>query len=191
MWEDVAYLVGALADGGLYEFRYGSRTEYRCVWTQADETYLAESIVPRLRRVMENLGVSNKIRLLKGSTRFEVRVSSKKLYTFLRQLFSDLGWLANKPIEVKLAYVRGLFDAEGEKTGRRIRLWNKRIDVLAVAKDILGEVGIAVSGPYADDKRHGVYVIEVPAQYRKQFIKVVKPEHPRLNRSSRRGLRPR
>jgi hypothetical protein len=49
-----------------------------------------------------------------------------------------------------------------------------------IAKQVLAELGIGSKGPYLDDKRRGVYVIEVPRAYASQFYSIIKPEHPKL-----------
>ena len=177
----VAYLLGALGDGGCYYLRYrGGRTEYRCVWTQKDCEWLLNSVIPRLNVVAEYFGVKSKIRLIEGKTRCEVRVSSKVLYTVLIGYMKNLADLVLSDEKAALAWLAGFYDAEGDKSGKRIRLWSKEREKLALAKALLERLGMEVYGPHLDDKRRGVYVIEVSSSSRKVFLDRVKPEHPKL-----------
>ncbi len=178
--EDIGYLIGALGDGGLYYLRYkGKRSEYRVSWTQGSLEYLEKSIIPRLRRVLCETSINSKIQILRGATRFEVRVSSKKLYMLFKELAKPEN-IVKMPRVARIAFVRGLYDAEGDKSKKRIRIWSKNVEVLNIAKQVLAELGIDSKGPYLDDKRRGVYVVEVPRAYASQFYSIIKPEHPKL-----------
>jgi intein/homing endonuclease len=98
-------------------------------------------------------------------------------------LFKELAKPENivkMPRVARIAFVRGLYDAEGDKSKKRIRIWSKNIEVLNIANQVLAELGIGSKGPYLDDKRRGVYVVEVPRAYASQFYSIIKPEHPKL-----------
>jgi len=62
--------------------------------------------------------------------------------------------------------------AEGEKSGRRVRMWNKDIRLLELLGSWLREFGIEKFSTYLDDKRHGVYVLEIPSKYRHLFFNI-------------------
>ena len=178
-----AYLVGALNDGGCYELRYsGGRKEYRCVWVQKNREWLLESVAPRLQKLLTELGVKAKIALITSGTRNELRVSNKELYKYFQKLLSNVyRALQYSNRNARIEWLRGLYDAEGDKSCRRIRIWNKNYGILELAKEIMAENGIPAYGPYLDDKRHKVYVIEIPSSTRKLFLKVFSPEHPKIH----------
>ena len=77
-----AYLLGwIVGDGGLYKLSYsGGRTEYRVVVTQKDLSTATRCLAPLFESLCSMLNVASKVRILTGSTRVEVRVSSKRLY---------------------------------------------------------------------------------------------------------------
>ncbi len=179
----IAYLAGALADGGCYYLRYkGKRTEYRCVWTQKDPEWLAGSIIPRLRSVMRHYNIPSKIQLIKGETRYEVRVSSKKLYVVLTSYMEKLPDILHSNQHAARAWLAGLYDAEGDKTGRRTRIWSKDKGKLILAKTMLESQGIKAYGPHLENKKKStsVYVLEVSSLSRTLFLNKVRPEHPKL-----------
>ncbi len=179
---DVAYLIGALADGGCYHLKYhDGRSEYRCVWTQASLEWLLNSVKPRLENVTRALSLNNKVKLLKGNTRYEIRVSSKRLFQYFKEFKATMPDLIKRCEEGALKYwLRGLYDAEGDKSGKRLRLWNKDTSILTFAVQALKCYEIEAIGPYLDDKRHGVYVIEIPSKYRQKYLNMIGSEHPKL-----------
>jgi intein-encoded DNA endonuclease-like protein len=181
--EATAYIVGALEDGGCYALKYSNkRSEYRCVWVQKDEDWLKKSVMPRLRNIMKRIGDKSRLSLRCYGGRSEVRVSSKKIYQYLRSI--NISSLINESRTVRIAWLRGFYDAEGDKSGRRIRLWNKDLGKLQIAGQLLEELGISVYGPFLDDKRHNVYVIEVPSSLRSKFLALIRPEHPKMTHTS-------
>lgn len=179
---DIAYLLGALADGGCYCLKYrDGRSEYRCVWTQASPVWLLISVKPRLENILENLGSNSKVKMLKGNTRYEIRVSSKLVFQLLTQSKAKIPKLIEKcENEILRHWLRGLYDAEGDKSGKRLRLWNKDRTILTLAVQALKCFGIEAYGPYLDDKRHGVHVIEIPSKHRRKFRDEIGFEHPKL-----------
>lgn len=181
--EDVAYLLGALNDGGCYSYRYsGGRTEYRCVWTQGDSAYLEKSVLPRVEKLIEVFKLGCKPIIRRVGPRFELRVSCKALYTLLKRFEGDLQGYVVKDLAFALMFIRGLYDAEGDKSSGRVRIWNKNVKLLEIVADaVQNMLGIDVYGPYIDDKRHGVYVLEIPSNLRKKFLHIISPEHPKLN----------
>nr|BAD18905.1 rRNA intron-encoded endonuclease [Thermoproteus sp. IC-061] len=171
----VAYLLGLIVgDGGLYALRYrGGRTEYRVVITQKDEGVVEKAVV-MLEALLRELGLKSRVQVIRGRSRTEVRVSSKALWQFFNNVLSNLEGF--QPSE-RAAFIEGLYDAEGDKSGRRARIWNKNLQLLELVKNWLSEFGIE-STIYLDDKRHGVYVLEVPSPYRDRFFKLIHPPQP-------------
>ena len=82
--------------------------------------------------------------------------------------------------EVIRYWLKGLYVAEGDKTGKRLRIWNQDKELLIMARNALKCLGIEVLGPYIDDKRHSIYVIEIPARLRNEFLIKICPEHPKF-----------
>jgi len=150
------------------------------VWTQKDAAWLIDSIITRLKVVMKYYGITSAIQLLEGKTRFEVRVSSKKLYEIIRENLEKLPQLIFRDPNIAWSWISGMYDAEGDKTGKRIRLWCKNRTVLTLVKQFLESQGIEVSGPYLDDRRSEVYVLEIRSSSRQFFFKNVKLEHPKM-----------
>ena len=167
-----AYLLGALVgDGGLYSEKRGNgSTEYRVVWTSKDRVYLEAEIVPRIIEVMNVLGAKSKIQLRRSSTRYEVRVSSKALYNHFKALRNRLHQLIREGEEVITAFIKGFYDAEGEKSGKRVRMWNKDRKLLQLVEILLMRLGLNNVSLYLDDRRHGVYCLEVRARERERFF---------------------
>ena len=87
-----AYLLGwIVGDGGLYKLNYsGGRTEYRIVVTQRDLSTATRCLVPLFKSLCSMLNVASKVRVIPGSTRVEVRVSSRKLYEHFTTLLTRL-----------------------------------------------------------------------------------------------------
>ncbi len=178
----VAYLLGALADGGCYKLSYKrKRSEYRCVWTQRELEWLEKSVVPRLVKLREKLGIEPKIKVYKGRTRYEARISSKALYEYMKNASKELDEALKRCSTRVITYwIRGLYDAEGDKSCKRIRIWSSNKTLLEKVRMGLRCIGIDSNGPYVDDKRHSVYVLEIPSKHRRKFLIIIRPEHPRI-----------
>ena len=168
-----AYLLGwIIGDGGLYHLRYvGNRSEYRVVVTQKDEAVLTQCLAPLFKTLCGLLNVTSKVRVYRRSDRAELRISSKRLFEHFKTLATRLPDFARR---ARLLFIAGLYMAEGEKSGRRIRMWNKDRNMLELVGKWLREYGIAECKIYLDDKRHGVYVLEVPYRYREQFLNILR-----------------
>jgi hypothetical protein len=167
-----AYLLGwIIGDGGLYKLNYsGDRTEYRVVVTQKDLSIAMRCLVPLFESLCSLLNVASKVRILTGSTRVEVRVSSKRLYEHFTSLLARLPEFTERE---KRLFIAGFYMAEGEKSGRRVRMWNKNKQLLELLGSWLKEFGIEKFSVYLDDKRHGVYVLEISNKYRHQFFNII------------------
>jgi hypothetical protein len=113
--------------------------------------------------------VASKVRVIPGSTRVEVRVSSKKLYGHFTTLLTRLPEFTERE---RRLFIAGFYMAEGEKSGRRVRMWNKDIQLLKLIGSWLREFGIEKFSIYLDDRRHGVYVLEIPNRYRHLFFNI-------------------
>jgi hypothetical protein len=165
-----AYLLGwIVGDGGLYKLSYsGGRTEYRVVVTQKDLSTATRCLVPLFKSLCNVLNVTSKVRVIPGSTRVEVRVSSKKLYEHFTTLLTRLPEFTESE---RRLFIAGFYTAEGEKSRRRVRVWNKDIQLLKLIGSWLREFGIEKFSIYLDDKRHVVYVLEIPSRYRHLFFR--------------------
>ncbi len=164
-----AYLLGLIkGDGGLYVLRYrGGRTEYRVVITQRSSDFV-KRVVELMEGLVRDLGIKAKVQVIRGRTRYEIRVSSKALYQYFAGLSAGVESLSG---DCRLAFIKGLYEAEGDKSGRRVRLWNKDQKLLELVCRWLGELGIGCV-IYLDDKRRGVYVLEVPSPWRGEFFRI-------------------
>jgi hypothetical protein len=165
-----AYLLGwIVGDGGLYKLSYsGGRTEYRVVVTQKDLSTATRCLAPLFESLCSMLNVTSKVRVIPGSTRVEVRASSK-LYEHFTSLLTRLPEFTESE---RRLFIAGFYMAEGEKSGRRVRMWNKDIQLLKLIGSWLREFGIEKFSIYLDDKRHGVYVLEIPSRYRHLFFNI-------------------
>jgi len=114
------------------------------------------------------LNVTSKVRVIPGSARVEVRVSSKKLYEHFTTLLTRLPEFTERE---RRLFVAGFYTTEGEKSGRRVRMWNKDVQLLKLIGSWLRELGTEKFSIYLDDKRHGVYVLEIPGRYRHLFFR--------------------
>ena len=163
-----AYLLGwIVGDGGLYKLSYsGGRTEYRVVVTQKDLSTATRCLVPLFKSLCNMLNVTSKVRVIPSSTRVEVRASSKKLYEHFTSLLTRLPEFTESE---RRLFIAGFYMAEGEKSGRRVRTWDK--ELLKLIGSWLRELGIEKFSIYLDDKRHGVYVLEIPSRYRHLFFR--------------------
>jgi len=79
-----------------------------------------------IKSLCSMLNVTSKVRAIPGSTRVEVRASSK--------LYKHFTTLLTRPPEFtereRRLFIAGFYTAEGEKSGRRVRMWNKDIQLL-------------------------------------------------------------
>nr|1MOW_A Chain A, chimera of homing endonuclease I-DmoI and DNA endonuclease I-CreI [Desulfurococcus mucosus]1MOW_D Chain D, chimera of homing endonuclease I-DmoI and DNA endonuclease I-CreI [Desulfurococcus mucosus]1MOW_G Chain G, chimera of homing endonuclease I-DmoI and DNA endonuclease I-CreI [Desulfurococcus mucosus]1MOW_J Chain J, chimera of homing endonuclease I-DmoI and DNA endonuclease I-CreI [Desulfurococcus mucosus] len=107
-----AYLLGLIwGDGGLYKLKYkGNRSEYRVVITQKSENLIKQFIAPRMQFLIDELNVKSKIQIVKGDTRYELRVSSKKLYYYFANMLERIRLFNGNRF---LAYLAGIVDGDG------------------------------------------------------------------------------
>ena len=90
------------------------------------------------------LNVASKVRILTGNTRVEVRVSSKRLYEHFTSFLTRLPEFTERE---RRLFIAGFYMAEGEKSGRRVRMWNKDIQLLKLIGSWLREFGIYWGSP--------------------------------------------
>ena len=152
------------------------------MWTQKDLDWLTNSIISRLRKVLEYYNIPSKIQLIKGKTRYEVRISSKKLYNILTDYRERLPEIILNNPDTARSWIAGLYDAEGDKTGKKVRIWEKDKEKLIIVKTILEKHNIKTNGPYLEDKRNNIYVLGISSLSRSLFLTKIKPEHPKLLR---------
>ncbi len=76
--------------------------------------------------------------------RFKVQLVSKEWYDKIKPLLNDLSWVNKSALEVKLGFLRGLFDSEGGwGSWGAINLTNKNISLLYLSKELLNELNIS------------------------------------------------
>lgn len=79
-----------------------------------------------------------------STTLFKVQLVSKEWYEKLNPLKKDLVWLKETNFEVKMGFLRGLFDSEGSVEPSRftITLTNKNVELLTLIRNILFQLEI-------------------------------------------------
>nr|2VS8_A Chain A, HOMING ENDONUCLEASE I-DMOI [Desulfurococcus mucosus]2VS8_F Chain F, HOMING ENDONUCLEASE I-DMOI [Desulfurococcus mucosus]2VS8_K Chain K, HOMING ENDONUCLEASE I-DMOI [Desulfurococcus mucosus] len=170
-----AYLLGLIiGDGGLYKLKYkGNRSEYRVVITQKSENLIKQHIAPLMQFLIDELNVKSKIQIVKGDTRYELRVSSKKLYYYFANMLERIR-LFN--MREQIAFIKGLYVAEGDKTLKRLRIWNKNKALLEIVSRWLNNLGVR-NTIHLDDHRHGVYVLNISLRDRIKFVHTILSSH--------------
>ena len=172
--EAFAYLVGALGDGTLYATSDG---HYVVEYGQKDVRWLGV-----IEQKANCLGYITHI-VRHRSSYWKAKIYSKELYTALSEAKSRLHDVVNSlDARLFLAYLRGLFDAEGTITRHyrktvRIRIAQKDAQLLSIIARRLREMGIECTNPFPSDK-HGTYVIQIPHRSVKQFMDLIGTEHP-------------
>jgi len=119
--EELAYLVGvALGDGSIiYDEKTGT---YRFTLGTIDEDfakYVYDTIVKwcGLKPLMTYAKGSKKVFpngvLSKTKSRFVVTLNSRDAVRILKEYANDYSWIFNQPREIKIAFIKGLWDSEG------------------------------------------------------------------------------
>ena len=136
--EDLFYLIGALRDGSVF-YDKAART-YQLVWYSNSSEYLKNSINERILKVFNK---TPKIYEYKNH-QFRVRITSKDAYNLVKNTFKfpkdgvgQIAWgtseiLLNAEKKLKHAYIRAMFDAEGD-----VSLGNRYIEVSQKNTEIL------------------------------------------------------
>lgn len=137
--EDLFYLVGALRDGSVFYDK--AAKSYQVVWYSNNGNYMKNSITDRVLKVF-----NKDARIYEYKTnQFRVRITSKAGYLLIKDVFEfpkdgigQMSWgtseaLSNADIKLKCAYIRGMFDAEGD-----VSLRNRYVEVSQKNTEILG-----------------------------------------------------
>ena len=172
--EALAYLIGALGDGTLYVTSDG---HYVVEYGQKDVRWLEV-----IREKAGCLGYTTHI-VRHKSNYWKAKIYSRELYMTLLEVKSRLRDVVSAlDMRLFVAYVRGLFDAEGTITRHyrkavRIRIAQKNAELLTTIARRLREMGIDSTDPFLSDK-HGTYVIQISHRSVKRFMDSVGTEHP-------------
>ena len=187
---DLAYLIGALRDGSIYYYK--KNRSYYVLYYQKYKSWLEQSIG---RRIKALFNVNYRIDEYKKG-HFRLRLSNKKLYHLFRNDYefpveekTQINWTIPKKIwnasnEVKISYVRGFFDTEGDvspnsSNTKYIGISQKNIKVLKEIKSILTELGIYTSKEHIIDRKSKTYRISIIGKKNiKKFYSIVGSEHP-------------
>jgi len=162
------YILGAIEDGCICMNE--RKRDYRLIIIQKNREWLEKSLQPRFK---EQFNIQPIIRKRKDEL-WELRVYSKEIVLILNNYIKHLDFL-----DLNIHYVAGFYDAEGDKTLRRIRIWCKDARKLNKIAKILSQYGIKYS-MYLDDKKHKVYCLEVSSKYKPKFLKLIPLEHPKV-----------
>ena len=139
--KDFAYILGAvLGDGYIYLRKYGG--EIRISVRDKD---FAENFYDSLRK-WSNL--SCRLYYYRGFWR--VYSSSIIVAKVLKNF--DLNKLKDMPEEIIVAFLKGIYDAEGNLNRRRVRFYNSNITLINLVKKLLEIVGIRPIKIYRRDK---------------------------------------
>ena len=113
---DLAYILGAIRDGGIHYDR--TSNAYKIHFEQNDYDYLTEEIQPRLEWLFE---LDTEITPRPDGV-YQIQFASKPIYLLLSKCFGmrEIHQFWNTPITIKKArldikkeYIKGFFDAEG------------------------------------------------------------------------------
>jgi len=113
---NLAYLLGAIRDGGIHYDRRSNA--YKVHFEQNDYDYLAEEIQPRLELLFE---IDTEITPRPDGV-YQIQFASKPIYILLSKCFGmrEIHQFWNTPFTIKKArldikkeYIKGFFDAEG------------------------------------------------------------------------------
>lgn len=156
--KEVAYILGALHDGYLYE------RDYLISISQKDEKWLEYLQI----LFMKNFGVSGKIRKFRNA--FELRVFSKMVFLeFQEHTKYPIPRIVEDDKYLWTSYISGFFDAEGHCTKpktfmktkkKKIQFHQNNKEKLEFIKKVLESYGIVVGKIYLDKGRrcHAIYI---------------------------------
>ena len=187
---DYAYLLGALRDCTAYG------REYEIKFTQASKEWLLRSVAGRLGVVfgVTRFGLSYR----PDSRTYALKINSKALFSILvSHARIDLKpnptppIVKDSPLSVQRWYIAGFYDAEGDKSLARVRMWQSwprpsSCPPLDDIKDMLErqrirsgvvKVGRGASGLYE-------FCLEVyanPRGNKEEFLSLIPLEHPHIS----------
>lgn len=187
---DYAYLLGALRDCTAYA------REYEIKFTQASKRWLLRSVASRLDVVfgVTKFGLTYR----RDSRTYALKINSKALFSILvSHARIDLKpnptppIVKDSPFGVQRWYMTGFYDAEGDKSLTRIRMWQSwphpsNCPPLDDIKDMLErqrirsgvvKVGRGVSGLY----EFSLEVYAIPRGNKEEFMNLIPLEHPHIS----------
>lgn len=117
-------------------------------------------------------------KLLEEEAARKVREHECDIYVSLKRLYYELKFVKEHPLEYfrsltlkeKLEFIEGLIDAEAHVESKRIRIYNKNVDLLTEIKATLELIGVK-SYLYKED----VYVLEIKGQHLKILLSKLNP----------------
>ncbi len=158
---EIAYIIGAMRDGFLYE------KDYCISISQKNEEWLKYLQL----LFIKNFNIKPKIRKWKTKNAFELRIFSKELFFFFKNNFfkEEVPQIIEENKEFWIPYISGYFDAEGHctkpktfvKTGKKkISLHQNNKKSLEFIKNVFESYGIKSSKIYLQRGRkcHALYV---------------------------------
>ena len=176
--EDLFYLAGALRDGSVH-YDKASRN-YTVVWYSKDQNYLTKRIVKKLARLGK---VATVYEYKKGQ--YRVKIGSRELYDAIKTTFQfpdegigQVEWGASQKLrntrkELKYAYMRGMFDAEGDVSvrNRYLEVSQKNTEILEWIKEELQKSDIHSGGIVLADRASSTYKIVVSKKHSVRLFK--------------------
>jgi intein-encoded DNA endonuclease-like protein len=125
--KDLAYILGAIRDGGIHFDKLNNA--YKIHFSQKSKKYLETEIIPRLKRLFD---ITPSISKRKDNV-YQIQFASKPIYLLFSKVFDmkeiqqywDTPQLIKKiPKLLKKEYIKGFYDAEGSKD-HLYHSWNK------------------------------------------------------------------
>jgi len=173
MDERLAYLLGVMHDG--YIVYNKERGQYGFEIEQKNKEF-SEFLKQLIQNLFVNVNVSLKVRKRSWGDYYRIRVYSKKVYEIISKYsFEEL--LVKSDDRIKLALIRGLFDAEGSVTSNAVRIFNKNTQLLNVAKQALESLDIPCKSIVVTCK--DVYQLPIYSKkYKNKFMELIQPKNP-------------
>ncbi len=177
--KDLFYLAGALRDGSVH-YDKASRN-YTIVWYSKDKNYLEKSIAKKVARSFGK--VANVYEYKRGQ--YRVKIGSQELYNTMKEVFDfpdegigQVKWGAPKRLrntrkELKYAYIRGMFDAEGDVSvrNRYAEVSQKNTEILRWIKNELRDNKINSGRVILADKKSSTYKIVISEKRSVRFFR--------------------
>lgn len=174
MLEDIAFILGALEDGNFYsrpeigEFLIEVEQKNK-KWLEILAKAFKNSfqIEPKIKKRKDKNGI------------FRLRIYSKEIFQKLQELKSKSNWLLQENQKVKIAFLRGIFDAEGSviKNKNRITLSNKNEELLRLCQNLLLDLGIKTGKIW--NLKWGVKVLPINGRENiEKFNQIIGFSHP-------------
>ncbi len=188
---NLAYLVGALADGSIYSNK--KHYVYRISYYQKSQEYLTKCIEPIIFKLFQKRG---RLYLDKRKGVYFYEITSKYIYNFFLdkiEKFKDKNerrvplWIKNGVKTIQQSFIRGFFEADGyyhlkpKNSDYRVRLGQYEYFILKDIREMLKDDFKCsdVLGPYQSKPNvkpyyelhiHGIKQVN-------KFHKIIKPCH--------------